>query len=130
MKCFVCGEGELQERLAQVQGEVRRKKYMVETSALVCNNCEHVALEGKDTQEFMRRVADAYRRSHRLLTSDEIRQIRGSLSQVAFARKLEVGSASIKRWELGLIQDKRNDKAIREFATVSYDTEHVNRHTH
>jgi putative zinc finger/helix-turn-helix YgiT family protein len=117
MTCFVCGEGTLEKRTALVEGEVRHKKYMVDTPALVCDACGHAALEGRDTQEFMRRVADAYRRACKpaLLTSSEIRRIRGTLSQQRFADELSVGVASVKRWELGLIQDRRNDKLIREF---------------
>ena len=73
MKCFICGDGTLQSQLALVEGEIKRKKFTVETQALVCDACGHVALEGRDTQEFMRRIADAYRQAHDLLTSDEIR---------------------------------------------------------
>jgi hypothetical protein len=60
-------------------------------------------------------VADAYRQDNELLTSDQIRSIRGSLSQISFAQQLGVGPASVKRWELGLVQDKSNDNLIRDF---------------
>ena len=58
--------------------------------------------------EFSLLVADEYRRRYGLLTSAEIRERREKLrmSQEAFARYLGVGVASIKRWELGLVQDK------------------------
>ncbi len=115
MKCFACGDGELESRSTSIEGEIKGKKYGVEMPALVCNACGHIALEGKDGQEFMRRVADEYRRAHHLLTSGEIKNIRGSLTQQAFADQLGVGVASVKRWELGLVQDKRNDKILREF---------------
>ena len=65
--------------------------------------------------EYMRKVADAYRRDHGLYTSEEIKDIRGKLTQQRFADALGVGVASVKRWELGLVQDKGNDKLIREF---------------
>lgn len=61
MKCFECGDGKLVGQTALVEGEIKRKKYMVKTPALVCDACGHIALEGHETQEFMRRVADAYR---------------------------------------------------------------------
>jgi DNA-binding transcriptional regulator YiaG len=76
-------------------------------------------LEGKDAQEFMRRISDAYRRAHKLLTSDQIRGIRGGLSQLRFAQEIGAGPASVKRWELGLVQDRSSDKLIRAFEKAS-----------
>jgi len=72
-------------------------------------------MEGEDMPEYMRKIADAYRRDHGLHTSDEIRAIRGKLTQQRFADALGVGVASVKRWELGLVQDRGNDRLIREF---------------
>lgn len=116
MKCFVCNDGTLIRGLAMVEGQVKRKKYKVEALALVCDRCGHIAMEGYDTQEFMRKLADAYRSEHKLLMSNEIRAIRGGLSQQRFAAELGVGPASVKRWELGLVQDKGNDRLMRDFA--------------
>ena len=116
MNCFVCDTGTLSGRLADVEGEVKGEKFMVLTPALVCDSCGHVAMEGADTSEFMRRLADAYRRAHDLLTSEEIRQIRGGMSQQRFARALGVGIASVKRWELGLVQEDRNNSLMLNFA--------------
>jgi putative zinc finger/helix-turn-helix YgiT family protein len=119
MKCFICGEGTLRNQLTDVEGEVRKKRYTVQTPALVCDACGHVALEGRDTQEFMRRIADEYRSRHDLLTSAAIRKIRGKMSQSRFAKAVHLGVATIKRCELGLIQDKKSDQAIRAFAATS-----------
>ena len=116
MNCFVCDKGTLKERLADVEGEVKGEKFKVLTNALVCDTCGHVAMEGSDTSEFMRKLADAYRRAHNLLTSEEIRRIRGGMSQQRFAKALGVGIASVKRWELGLVQEERNNNLILEFA--------------
>ncbi len=124
MTCFECGEGTFKRQVAQVQGEVKRKKYMVEMLALVCDACGHITLEGRDTQEFMRRVADTYRREHGLMTSDDIRNLRGRMSQQSFAHALGLGVASIKRWELGLIQDKKSNKVLVDFATKSVPRAH------
>ena len=116
MNCFVCNAGTLNERFAEVEGEVKGEKFVVRTQALVCGECGHVAMEGADTSDFMRRLADAYRRAHNLLTSEEIRRIRGGLSQQRFAMALGVGIASVKRWELGLVQEERNNSLMLEFA--------------
>jgi putative zinc finger/helix-turn-helix YgiT family protein len=115
MKCFVCNKGVLTRQLADVEGKVKGKKYTVKTMAMVCDHCRHIALEGADVPEYMRKVADAYRRAHDRYTSDEIKTIRGRLSQQRFADALDVGVASVKRWELGLVQSKAHNKLIRAF---------------
>lgn len=116
MKCCECDAGTLTRSLTAVEGQVKKKKYTVQAWGLVCDHCGHVAMEGADVQDFMRKLADAYRLQHKLLTSSEIKAIRGGLSQLRFAEKLGVGIASVKRWELGLVQDLSNDKLLRDFA--------------
>jgi DNA-binding XRE family transcriptional regulator len=66
--------------------------------------------------EYGRLLADKYRARHGLLTSDEIRKRRRrlELTQEQFATHLGVGIASIKRWEMGKIQDLRNNQLIVE----------------
>lgn len=105
----------MKRQLAEVDGEVRGENYVVTTPALVCSHCKHVGFEGADVQEHIRKVSDAYRRAHGLLTSDEIRRARKALgmSQKAFAAYMHLGEASIKRWELGAIQDEANDQYLR-----------------
>ena len=115
MMCFVCNRGTFVRQLADVDGKVKKKTYTVKTLVLVCDRCHHASVEGEDMPEYMRKVADAYRRDHGLYTSEEIKDIRGKLTQQRFADALGVGVASVKRWELGLVQDKGNDKLIREF---------------
>ncbi len=115
MKCFECGKGKLIQRQTEVEGEVRGELFVVQSAALVCDRCGHQAMEGADLPEHLRSLADAYRRAHRLLTSEEIRLRRKSLrmTQKNFAAYLGVGEASIKRWELGAIQDDSMDRYIR-----------------
>jgi hypothetical protein len=66
--------------------------------------------------EFGRLLADEYRAAHGLLTSDQLkeRRLNRGLSQQGFADFLKRGVASVKRWELGKIQDPDNDRHIRE----------------
>ena len=108
----VAGRGTLTRQESVVDGTVKNETFSVTTLALVCAKCGHVALEGKDVQEHLRRVADAYRKSHGLLTGEEIKSSRRRLkmSQRQFARYLKVGEASIKRWELGAIQGESHDQ--------------------
>lgn len=116
MNCFACGKGELKPVTAKVEGVVKKKKYKVETRALVCDVCGHAAIESSDMPEYMRKLSDVYRRDNGLYTSDEIKRIRGKLTQQKFAEELGVGVASLKRWELGLVQDRSNNNLIRDFA--------------
>jgi transcriptional regulator with XRE-family HTH domain len=64
--------------------------------------------------EFALRLSDAYREAHNLLTSSQIKDRRVDLgmSQQQFAQYLGVGVASIKRWELGQIQDEAMNSLI------------------
>jgi putative zinc finger/helix-turn-helix YgiT family protein len=114
MRCFVCGKGAIKRKRADVEATVRGERYLVKTPALVCNKCGHVALEGEDAPEYMRRGADAYRKAHGLLTGSEIQARRHVLkmNQRQFAAYLGVGEASVKRWELGQIQDAAMNELI------------------
>jgi putative zinc finger/helix-turn-helix YgiT family protein len=116
MICIKCGESSLESRAAVVPAEIKGEHFQVQMDkALVCPSCSHVMVDGKDMPEYMRLSADAYRRNHRLLTSDEIRGFRNRLgmTQDQFALYLNVGVASVKRWELGKIQAKAMDRLIR-----------------
>jgi len=115
MKCINCGRGSLAPKDAIVEGQIRGEVYGVSTPALDCDKCGHSVLEGDAVQEHLRRLSDAYRSAHGLLTSQEIRNRRLALnmSQAEFARYLRVGIASIKRWELGAIQEELADEYLR-----------------
>jgi putative zinc finger/helix-turn-helix YgiT family protein len=104
------------EQFRDVPGEVKGESVLVpNVKVLVCPSCEYWTIQGNQMQEYMRGAADAYRKSHEFLTSDEIRVRRERLdySQQEFAGYLGVGVASIKRWELGQVQDRAMDKLIR-----------------
>jgi transcriptional regulator with XRE-family HTH domain len=66
--------------------------------------------------EYGRLLSDSYRYVHGLLTSEEIRSRRQHLnmSQQEFAGHLGVGIASVKRWEMGKIQDADSNRRILE----------------
>ena len=96
-------------------GESKGETFAVSIPTLVCSSCGFATIDGPDMPEFMRRLGDAYRTEHGLLTSDEIRQRRQrlSMSQADFAEYLRVGVASLKRWEMGKVQDESSDELIR-----------------
>ncbi len=75
--------------------------------------------------EFSRLLADAYLRNHGLLTSEEIkdRRRRLGMSQQQFAQHLDVGVASIKRWEMGKIQEPHsNDLILRQSSSEHWNS--------
>jgi putative zinc finger/helix-turn-helix YgiT family protein len=61
-------------------------------------------------------IAEAYRKAQRLLTGKEIVEARKELgwTQDQLAKFLNVGIASIKRWETGQIQTPAMDKLLRQ----------------
>ena len=115
MTCIKCGKAKLEKRKARVPGEIKGERFLVSMPALACPNCGFITVDGDDMPEYMRLVADAYRRKHNLLTSNEIRRRRQQLrmSQARFADYIGVGIASLKRWEMGKIQDTSSDELIK-----------------
>lgn len=112
--CFSCGLADLESHTIELSGEVRGNSYTVTMMGLKCPNCGYQTIEGAEMPEFGRLLADEYRKKHGLLTSTEILTIRDRLemSQEAFARYVGVGVASVKRWELGKIQDDDSNARI------------------
>jgi putative zinc finger/helix-turn-helix YgiT family protein len=116
MNCLKCRKTELQEQKADLTAEVKGETVLVtQFPALVCLSCGYKTIRGHAMQDYMRAAADVYRAKHGLLTSIQIRESRESLNQTQdeFARYLDVGIASVKRWELGQIQDRAMDRLIR-----------------
>lgn len=114
MTCQTCNV-EMAPKLVEFEDEYRGEPVTVSAAGLVCPKCKAEWFGLEDVAEYGRHVADAYRRTHRLLTSNDIREVRERLkmSQEAFARFLGVGVASVKRWEWGLAQDRSHDKLMR-----------------
>src|SRR2546423_7169551 len=118
--CINCGKADLEPKTIQLEGTVRGETYNVEMPGLQCPNCGYKTIEGPDMAEFGRLLADQYRVKHGLLPSDEIRARRKRLemNQQQFADFLGFGVASVKRWELGKIQDARSNAIIVERTEV------------
>ena len=117
IKCIECDRADLCPAMIQLQGSVRGESYTVAIQGLACPNCGYQTIEGAAMPEFARLLSDSYRANHGLLTSEEIRERRRRLgmSQQQFAQHLGVGIASVKRWEMGKIQEPHsNDLILRE----------------
>jgi len=113
--CLRCEGEEFQSALGTVTQEFRGDTLQVEAPVHRCVNCGWETLAPGQLDPLRLRVADAYRRNHGLLTSEEIKARRASLrmSQRDFARYLRVGEASIPRWEGPIVQDPSSDELIR-----------------
>lgn len=115
MECLKCSSDEFEIKLVLCNPEL--KNYVVEVEALcyVCKKCGASLMDNDQMNSLRRLAADQYRKDHKLLTSEQIVKYREALgmSQTAFARYLNVGEASIKRWETCFIQDNSQDDHIR-----------------
>lgn len=94
------------------------------------HQCSECGMEFADIEEaaaMQERLADAYRKAVGLLGSEDIRRLRQEkgLSQQALAEALDVGIASIKRWETGVIQSKSMDTLLRAYLLANPCSEHT-----
>jgi len=114
MLCPECGEGGLTSRLAVLTGSRKGESFPIRMKALCCDTCDFKTVAREDAAQFALRTSNAFRQAHGLLTSMDIKDLRCRLkmSQVQFARFLHVGVASVKRWELGEIQDAAMNRLI------------------
>lgn len=114
MKCFSCGKGTMKAQTARIEATVRAETFPVDVDALVCNRCGEVAFDDAQADAYTIAGSDAYRRAHGILTTTEIKAARSrlGLTQEQFAERLKVGIASVKRWELGAIQDESSDRLM------------------
>lgn len=116
MICLQCDNEEfLPKQDAVIEQEFRDEAFRIQMPALACAKCGWIAVDLQQADELRKRTADAYRKKHGLLTSDEIKAFRKLLrkTQREFAAFLGVGEASVKRWETWLPQEKGNDNLIR-----------------
>jgi len=124
--CLNCGE-ELRARRTDFNGEYAGVSVSIEMEGLVCDSCGYKTVPGSKMEEFGRLVADGYRKQKGLLTSGDIRGIREDLgmSQQQFADHLGVGVASIKRWELGKVQEESMDQLMRLRSSIEAATKNL-----
>lgn len=115
MKCVNCHNEKLKEKNLRFTPEIKGEEVEVIAQTFVCTKCDMPMMDAEQMNVLRRAAADAYRKKHNLLTSEEIIKFRNILgmSQIAFANYLNVGEASIKRWETYYVQDLVQDEHIR-----------------
>ena len=115
MRCLKCQKGQLQPASCTLTLTVRDEEVTVRSRGLRCDACGWETQDLAGSAQLAQAGADAYRRKHRLLTSDELRTRRERLgmAQEAFAGWLSVGIASVKRWEGAHVQERAMDELIR-----------------
>jgi len=93
----------------------RKKRINYTAKHYVCLECGVKADDIALAAETQRKISDAYRRAVNLLTGEEIAKGRKKLkwSQEQLAKAMNVGIASVKRWETGQIQTKPMDDILR-----------------
>lgn len=84
-------------------------------NAFVCPVCSLEAGTVQSAGHVQRAIADAYRAKVGSLTGREIKSLRKAkgLTQQQLADTMNIGIASIKRWETGMIQTRSMDHALR-----------------
>jgi putative zinc finger/helix-turn-helix YgiT family protein len=114
MKCPNGHENLISETIEK-QVKFREVNVSIPIDRYRCGTCSAAFSTVKQTDKVQRAISDAYRKKVGLLSGEEIVEKRKQLkwSQTDLARRMNVGIASIKRWETGAIQNKSMDQALR-----------------
>lgn len=117
MKPLNCPKGHGPMGLKTVNEEMTFKgvDIAIEVEVYTCPVCGLEAGTVQSAGAVQRAVADAYRSRVDLLTGQEIKSLREArgLTQQQLADRMNVGIASLKRWETGMVQSKSMDHALR-----------------
>ncbi len=116
-KSIPCPRGHKEMVIKRVHKTIpfRGMRVIVPAEQYVCPECGAEAGTVEQTAAIQKSIADAYRKSAGLLTAKEIVESRKkmNLTQEELAKKMNVGIASLKRWEGSGIQTKSMDQALR-----------------
>ena len=90
------------------------EKITVNADVMVCSVCNEEMFNEQLDNETLTKAYDLYRQKHKLLRSEEIKQIREiyGLSQRGFAKLLNWGDKTIFRYENGSLQDKVHNSLL------------------
>jgi len=99
----------------ELPAERNGQEFRVKMVGLKCSTCGFQTIDSEQSGEFTRLVSDVYRQANGLLTSAEIvaARTRLGMNQQQFAEHLGTGPASVKRWEVGKVQERSMDELIR-----------------
>jgi putative zinc finger/helix-turn-helix YgiT family protein len=114
--CFNCEKADLQPADINLTGTIKDQNFKVGMRGLRCPNCGYETIEGAATPLFRKLLSEEYKKANHLLTSAELITLRSQfeMNQEQFAVFSGVGPASLKRWELGKIQERASDDRIRQ----------------
>lgn len=118
MRTDKCPAGHNQVELVEVRSEIdfKGEKLTIYGPSYKCMECGIEFATIEQTAAAQKAIAEAYRERVGLLTGQEIREGRKKLGmiQAALANRINVGIASVKRWEGTQIQTKAMDNALRQ----------------
>jgi putative zinc finger/helix-turn-helix YgiT family protein len=118
MRTDKCPLGHSQVELVEVISRIdfKGERLAICAPSYKCMECGTEFASIEQTAAAQKAIANAYREKAGLLTSHEIREGREHLgmTQGGLADRINVGVASIKRWEGGQIQSKVMDNALRQ----------------
>lgn len=114
--CYNCMlEQDIIKKEEEHEFQVRGVLIKAKINVLFCSKCNEEIYNKTNEINNDTIIYDKYKEHEKLLTSQEIKNIRGkyNLSQKDFARLLKLGDKSITRYENGAIQEKSIDQLIR-----------------
>ncbi len=109
------GHGKIVIKKVRKKVAFRGINIIVPIEQYVCEVCGVEAGTVDQATAIQKEISDAYRKAINLLTGKEMvdKRKRLKLTQEGLAKRMNVGIASIKRWEGGTIQSKSMDHALR-----------------
>jgi putative zinc finger/helix-turn-helix YgiT family protein len=115
MKCLKCSNDQFIDENIRFTPIIKDEEIEVVVPCMTCTKCHSPLMTTEQMNTLRKAAADKYKENHGLLTSSQIVAYREELemSQIAFSRYINVGEASIKRWETYYIQDASQDELIR-----------------
>lgn len=124
-ECPDCGKKADWQAVSRVlPQEFRGHALKVETACQECSHCGFRLLTDAQVDSLRKSTLKAYQEEVELLTGEEITEARKRMgwSQAELAARTDLGIASIKRWELGLmVQTEANDAALRRALAPALD---------
>ncbi len=117
--CYQCGaEGAdlWKAYVGDIAQEYRGEFFQIPGTSYHCTHCGYQYVPKEQVLLLVRQTVAQYREKYGLLSSEAIMDYRHQLgmNQSQFAEHIGVGVASIKRWEKGYVQDRSNDRLIRQ----------------